>query len=80
MIKLEKVSKKFNKRIIFDDIDLDINHAGVYLVKGCNGAGKTTLLNIIAKISTYKGKVIRKKLVIVFSALSPLWSARGAVL
>jgi len=61
LIKLIKVSKKYKNKIIFTDINLEINKTGIYSFIGENGSGKTTLLNIMMNfIKINKGKVINK--------------------
>jgi ATP-binding cassette subfamily F protein uup len=46
---------------ILDDISFNIENNDKIAILGVNGTGKTTLLNIIAKNSTYDGKIIYKK-------------------
>ncbi|HIH31515.1 TPA: ABC transporter ATP-binding protein [Candidatus Woesearchaeota archaeon] len=47
VIKVEKVSKVFDRRIILDNIDMEINAGEIFGIIGASGSGKTTLLNII---------------------------------
>ena len=64
MLKLENVSKTFNKgsineQKVFDNFSIDIGNDDFICVLGGNGAGKSTLLNIISgKIEIDKGKLI----------------------
>lgn len=61
MIKLINVSKKYRDKLLFENVNLEINNAGIYSFIGENGCGKTTLLNIISKfIKPSRGKVISK--------------------
>lgn len=47
MITLDKISKSFGSRILFDDVTITFNAGNRYGLTGPNGAGKTTLLKII---------------------------------
>lgn len=50
MIEIKKLCKSFEKNIIFDGFDLNINTGDFAVFSGASGAGKTTLLNIIGSI------------------------------
>ncbi len=64
MLKLENISKTFNKgtineKVIFHNFNLSIKRGEFIIVIGSNGSGKSTLLNLIAgKIKPDKGNVI----------------------
>lgn len=47
MITLNKISKSFGGRILFDDVTMTFNEGERYGLTGPNGAGKSTLLRII---------------------------------
>lgn len=47
VFKVRGVSKVFDRRIILDNVDLDINPGEIFGLIGASGSGKTTLLNII---------------------------------
>ena len=47
MIKLESVTKKFDKKVILDSISFTINNNKIIGLLGKNGAGKTTLMRLI---------------------------------
>ena len=53
MICLKNISKSFSnsksERIILEDINIEFNNKGLYLIKGESGSGKTTLLNMIIR-------------------------------
>lgn len=56
MIELHDLSYTLNKRLILDDIHIEIGAGDFWLVIGPNGAGKTTTLKIIcAQIHDYVG-------------------------
>lgn len=47
MITLNKLSKSFGSRVLFDDVTMTFNEGNRYGLTGPNGAGKTTLLKMI---------------------------------
>ena len=47
MIKLESVTKRFDKKIVLDSISFNINDNKIIGLLGKNGAGKTTLMRLI---------------------------------
>jgi ATPase subunit of ABC transporter with duplicated ATPase domains len=47
MITLNKISKRFGSRILFDDVTMTFNAGNRYGLTGPNGSGKTTLLKIV---------------------------------
>lgn len=64
MLKLENISKVFNKgtvneKVIFDNFNLNVAKGEFVVIIGSNGAGKSTLMNLIAgKIKPDTGKII----------------------
>lgn len=48
LLKLDKISKKFNGKFILKNISLEIGKNEIITVQGASGCGKTTLLKIIA--------------------------------
>ncbi|MCT6807830.1 MAG: ATP-binding cassette domain-containing protein [Bombilactobacillus sp.] len=48
MIKVEHLTKKFNDKIIFNDINCNLKSGKSYAIVGKSGAGKTTLLNLLS--------------------------------
>lgn len=48
MIKVEHLTKKFNDKIILEDISCNLESGKSYAIVGKSGAGKTTLLNLLS--------------------------------
>ena len=44
------IKKTYNGQIVLDNLSLDFNDTGIYLLKGDSGAGKTTLLKLLSGI------------------------------
>lgn len=49
MLKVTNLSKRY-KNIIFENVNLDMSDAGLYIFQGTNGSGKSTILKIIANV------------------------------
>ena len=47
ILKIEKLSLKFGKKIILDNFDLELNNGQILGLLGPNGVGKSTLFNLI---------------------------------
>ncbi|MCT6820832.1 MAG: ATP-binding cassette domain-containing protein [Lactobacillus panisapium] len=48
MIKVEHVTKKFKEKIVFEDINCNLETGKKYAIVGNSGAGKTTFLNVLS--------------------------------
>ncbi|MCI6188595.1 MAG: ABC transporter ATP-binding protein [Clostridium sp.] len=46
-VELKNVTKKFKEKIVFENLNLNIEQDKIYALLGRNGVGKTTLMNII---------------------------------
>ena len=58
LVKLENVSKKFNKKYIIKNLSLDIYEGEFLTLLGASGCGKTTILRIISGLEKVtEGKV-----------------------
>ena len=54
---LNKISKTFGSRILFEDVSMSFNAGNRYGVTGPNGSGKSTLMKIIMGLkSLLKGR------------------------
>ncbi len=67
MIEIKNVTKRYGKRLIFDDINATFENGKKIWIKGVNGSGKSVLLKMIAGYAfcdqgtiTVDGKVIGK--------------------
>ena len=50
LLKLEKLSLKFGKKIILDNLNLQLNNGEILGLLGPNGVGKSTIFNLITGI------------------------------
>lgn len=58
MIVVKDISKKFQKKIIFNELSFQIDDGEFVIITGNSGSGKTTLLNLIGQIETIDSGVI----------------------
>lgn len=59
LIQMKNLSKKYQKKVALDDVNLTLNEGEIVGLLGANGSGKTTLLKILAGlISDYQGEVL----------------------
>ena len=57
-IKIEKIRKSFGKKIVLNEISMEIPYHKITAVMGPSGVGKTTLLNILlGLVSADEGKI-----------------------
>lgn len=47
MVKLENITKRFDKKTVVDNLSLEVNQGELFGLLGPNGAGKTTTINMI---------------------------------
>lgn len=58
MITVQDLSLQFNKRVLFDDVNLKFTQGNCYGVIGANGAGKSTFIKILSgELDPTRGKV-----------------------
>lgn len=59
MIEIANFTKKYVKRIIYDNVSFNLPNNGVVAIVGESGSGKTTLLNAIAGLDfDYEGEIL----------------------
>ncbi|HJA64704.1 ABC transporter [Lachnoclostridium sp. An169] len=58
-VEVRNLTKKFGKRVIFEQEDLQIEEGKLTAITGPSGCGKSTLLNIIGALEDYDGGSIR---------------------
>lgn len=58
MIKIDKLSKKYDKDYVLKDLSCNIKDNSIYGLVGANGSGKSTLLRTIMGIYEADGGVI----------------------
>lgn len=62
LVKLEQVTKEFEKRRIIEAVTCEIKKGEIWWIRGASGAGKTTFLRILMGLEEVSfGKVERKK-------------------
>ncbi len=50
MLKIDKLSKQYDKKLVLDDVSFEINKGEIITILGANGAGKTTIIDSILKL------------------------------
>lgn len=62
MLKVNNLSVRYGKRVLFENVNLEFTEGNCYGVIGANGAGKSTLLKILTgEIESTSGEVIKDK-------------------
>ena len=50
MLELKHIVKKYDEKVILDDISLTVEDGEIISILGPSGGGKTTLLNVILEL------------------------------
>ncbi|MBU7554270.1 amino acid ABC transporter ATP-binding protein [Pediococcus ethanolidurans] len=53
MLKINNLTKKFNERIIIDNLSFEVENSEILTIVGPSGAGKTTLLRCISGLESF---------------------------
>ena len=62
MLKVQNLSVRYGKRVLFENVNLEFNNGNCYGVIGANGAGKSTLLKILTgQLDSTTGEIIKDK-------------------
>lgn len=61
MIKLSKIYKSFDKRVVLSDVTLSVSNNEYVCITGESGAGKTTLLNLILVFFCAMQRLVRSR-------------------
>lgn len=61
MIKIDSVTKKFNNRVVLDNVSLTLKNGEITSVIGLNGAGKSTLISLIMNYKRVNSGVIERE-------------------
>ncbi|TYQ15543.1 UNVERIFIED_CONTAM: ATP-binding cassette subfamily F protein uup [Acetivibrio alkalicellulosi] len=82
ILTMEKVSKSYSEKILFDEISLGINEGDKIGLIGVNGTGKSTLLKIIAGVEySDKGRILKGSSVgIEYLPQNPIFNDNNTVL
>ena len=56
-IEIKNLKLRYVNKIIFDDLDLNLEKGKTYVLSGANGSGKTTLVRTIAGLIDFKGMI-----------------------
>lgn len=58
MIRIENLHKSFGQLVVLDELDLQIDEGGIFVILGPNGSGKTTLIkSILGMVIPESGKI-----------------------
>ncbi|MBU3076161.1 ATP-binding cassette domain-containing protein [Clostridium estertheticum] len=59
LVEITNLTKKYEGKVILDDISLTIPEGRIIGLLGANGAGKTTIIKIITGVmKDYSGKIL----------------------
>jgi ABC-2 type transport system ATP-binding protein len=63
MIKINNLAKKYGKKVVYDNVNIEIEQGVIYGFVGYNGAGKSTLFKMISGISCIDSGTINNSFV-----------------
>lgn len=72
MFEIKITSKKYGKKIVLENINLNISNHGIYGLVGKNGEGKTTFFKCIKSLTDFEGSVLMNNIKLTQSEIA--WS------
>lgn len=63
MMKIVINKMQFKNKVIYKDVNLNLNDTGIYFLMGLNASGKTTLFKIIKDYLKYDGYISNNKII-----------------
>jgi ABC-type multidrug transport system ATPase subunit len=60
-LRLQQVGKRYGRRWVFEDVDLELPPESLTVVRGANGSGKSTLLRIAAGVTRPSRGTVRRR-------------------
>lgn len=66
-IRVENLSKKYGKKIIFSNLNISISNEKINLLVGSNGIGKTTFIKCLKQLVKYDGYINNEEYEIAYS-------------
>ena len=59
LLEIKSLSKKFDDKVVLNNVSLEINKGDIYGILGLSGAGKSTLVRCINSLESFdEGEII----------------------